>query len=99
MVTDIRITVDRAVVDEEFERVAAGVIDAEGRGGAGWIIEAGCAVGGFAQKAPAEGQWVVVDVAVSFWEGGSPHLQVTPSGGLGDDGGYVYLPSSGPYRL
>ena len=59
----IGITVDRAVVDQEFERVAAGVIDAEGRGRAGWVIEAGRTVRRFAQKTPAEGQWVVVHVA------------------------------------
>jgi len=39
------------------------------------------------------------DLTVSFWEGGSPHLQVTPSGGLRYDGGHAYLPSRRPYRL
>ena len=38
-------------------------------------------------------------LTVSFWEGGSPHLQVTPSGGVRYDRGQAYLPSSGPECL
>jgi len=40
-----------------------------------------------------------VDFTVSFWEGGSPHLQVTPLGGLRYAGGHAHVPSSRPHCL
>jgi pyruvate-formate lyase-activating enzyme len=39
------------------------------------------------------------ELSVPFWEGGTPHLQVTPSGGLRYAGCHDHVPTRRPYRL
>ncbi len=41
----------------------------------------------------------VVELSVPLWEGGTPHLQVTPSGGLRYGGWYGPVPARSAHRL
>jgi hypothetical protein len=56
-------------------------------------------VKGYSRLMGADEEGTLRTLTVSFWEGGSPHLQVTPLGGLRYDGGHAPVPSSRPHCL